>query len=93
LDLSNAGTLKIPEGEKMPYDECLRLHFNFCLQIYVSNPPPEVQTYSLADVEDLQEDVGMYERDESLPDLTDPIWNSPLGREVLRAVTAWRLSS
>ncbi|KAF9519383.1 hypothetical protein BS47DRAFT_30643 [Hydnum rufescens UP504] len=92
FDLSDAGTLKIPEGQKMPYDECLRLHFNFCLQIYVSSPPPGVQTHELEDIEDLQEEVGMYERDESLPDLTDPIWSSPLGREVLRAAKASRLS-
>ncbi|KAF9506478.1 hypothetical protein BS47DRAFT_1399433 [Hydnum rufescens UP504] len=35
FDLSDTGALEIPEGEKMPYDECLRPHLNFCLQIYV----------------------------------------------------------
>jgi hypothetical protein len=88
--LSHAGALKIPEGEKTPYDECLKLHFNFCLQIYVAYPPPGVQTYGLEDIEDLEEEAGVYERDAGLPDLTDPIWNSPIGREVLRAAMAWR---
>jgi hypothetical protein len=72
----------------MPSDECLRLHFHFCLRMYVSSPPPGVQTYRMCDIESLQDDAGMYENDENLPALDDPIWNSPLGREVLRAAMA-----
>jgi hypothetical protein len=74
----------------MPYDECLRLHFHFCLRMYVSSPPPGVQAYTMRDVEDLEEEIGMNERDESLPELTDPIWNSPLGQEILRAAMTQR---
>jgi hypothetical protein len=72
----------------MPYDECLRLHFHFCLRMYVSCPPPGVQTYTIREVEDLQEEIGIYEYDESLPELNDPVWSSPLGREILRSVMA-----
>ena len=85
FDVSNAGTLNTPDGQEMPYDECLRLHFHFCLRMYVAYPPPGVQTYTLREIENLQDDAGMYEVDESLPELHNPIWNSPLGREVLRA--------
>ncbi|KAF9512064.1 hypothetical protein BS47DRAFT_1117763 [Hydnum rufescens UP504] len=92
FDISNAGMLKLPEGQRMPYDECLRLHFHFCLRMYVSSPPPGVQAYTMRDVEDLEEEIGMHERDESLPEPTDPIWNSPLGQEVLRAAMTQRLS-
>jgi hypothetical protein len=57
----------------MPYDDCLRLHFHFCLRMYISSPPPGVQTYTLYEIENLQDDAGMYERDASLPELDDMI--------------------
>jgi hypothetical protein len=90
FDVSNVGTLKLAEGQEMPYDECLRLHFHFCLRMYVSSPPPGVQAYTMRDVQDLEEEIGMNERDESLPELTDPVWSSPLGQEILRAAMAQR---
>ncbi|KAF9509531.1 hypothetical protein BS47DRAFT_145105 [Hydnum rufescens UP504] len=90
FDVSNVGTLKLAEGQEMPYDECLRLHFHFCLRMYVSSPPPGVQAYTMRDVQDLEEEIGMNERDESLPELADPVWSSPLGQEILRAAMAQR---
>jgi hypothetical protein len=45
--------LGIPGGHKMLYDECLRLHFHFCLRMYVSAPPQET------DVRDLREAMGL----------------------------------
>lgn len=87
FDITTAGTLKIPEGQEMPHKECLRLHFHFCLRMYISSTPPEIQTYSLEEVEDFQEVIGMYD-DDPLPGLTDPVWDSLLGKEVLRAAIA-----
>jgi hypothetical protein len=58
--------------------------------MYVSCPPPGVQAYSIEEIEDLQAQVGMFERDEDPPPLDDPIWDSDLGREVLRSVMAQR---
>ncbi|KAF9504433.1 hypothetical protein BS47DRAFT_1355169 [Hydnum rufescens UP504] len=83
FDISHVGTLKIPEGQPKPYDECLRLHFHYCLRMYVSCLPPGVQGYSIEEIEGLQAAVGMFERDEDPPPLDDPIWDSDLGREVL----------
>ncbi|KAF9512380.1 hypothetical protein BS47DRAFT_1065956 [Hydnum rufescens UP504] len=90
FDVSNAGVLKIPESQAMPYDNCLRLHFQFCIRMYLASPPPGTQTYSMGDVEDLQEAVGVYDGDESLPEMSDPVWNSTLGGEVLRSIMARR---
>ncbi|KAF9519400.1 hypothetical protein BS47DRAFT_1337155 [Hydnum rufescens UP504] len=91
FDISQVGTFENPEGQPKPYDECLRLHFHYCLRMYVSCPPPGVQTYSMAEIEDLQDAVGMFERDEDPPPRDDPIWDSDLGREVLRSVMAYGL--
>jgi hypothetical protein len=44
----------------------------------------------MEEIEDLQDAVGMFERDEDPPPLDDPIWDSDLGREVLRSVMAHR---
>jgi hypothetical protein len=74
----------------MPYDNCLRLHFQFCIRMYLASPPPGTQAYSTDDVEDLQEAVGVHDGDESLPELSDPVWNSALGQEVLRSIMARR---
>ncbi|KAF9512378.1 hypothetical protein BS47DRAFT_1394263 [Hydnum rufescens UP504] len=88
FDVSNAGVLKIPESQAMPYDNCLRLHFLFCIRTYLASPPPGTQTYSMDDVRDLEDVLGAYNVHESLPDLSDPVWSSPLGQEVLRSVLA-----
>ncbi|KAF9507984.1 hypothetical protein BS47DRAFT_1350895, partial [Hydnum rufescens UP504] len=88
FDITKAGSLKIPESQAMPYDTCLRLHFQLCIHMYLASPPPGAQTFTLGDVERLQDDVGLYEADEPLPELTDPVWDSPLGREVLRSIMA-----
>ncbi|KAF9504434.1 hypothetical protein BS47DRAFT_1368802 [Hydnum rufescens UP504] len=47
--------------------------------MYVSCPPPGVQTYSIEEIEELQDAVGMFERDEDPPPLDHPIWDSDLG--------------
>ena len=88
FDISNAGDLKIPDSQAMPYEKCLRLHFHFCLRMNLCSPPRGTPLYSLKDVEDLQDEVGLFEPDEALPELSDPIWNSPLGQEVLRSAMA-----
>ncbi|KAF9512381.1 hypothetical protein BS47DRAFT_1066583 [Hydnum rufescens UP504] len=93
FDISNAGVLKIPESQAMPYDNCLRLHFQFCIRMYLASPPPGTQTYSMDDVEDLQEALGVYDGDESFPETSDPVWNSVLGGEVLRSIMARRVST
>ncbi|KAF9510171.1 hypothetical protein BS47DRAFT_97983 [Hydnum rufescens UP504] len=68
FDISDAGTLKIPESQAMPYDNCLRLHFQLCIHMYLASPPPGTQTFSIPELNSLQEAVG----DELLPELTDP---------------------
>jgi hypothetical protein len=90
FDISKAGALKIPEAKAMPFDECLRLHFHFCLRMYLSSPPHGVPSYKDTDLMYLLEEMGLYEQDERLPDLFDPQWDSPLGREALRSVMAQR---
>ncbi|KAF9513930.1 hypothetical protein BS47DRAFT_905583 [Hydnum rufescens UP504] len=89
FDISDAGTLKIPESQAMPYDNCLRLHFQLCIHMYLASPPPGTQTFSIPELNSLQEAVG----DEPLPELTDPVWDSPLGREVLRSIIAQGVST
>jgi hypothetical protein len=42
----------------------------------------------MADLNKFQDKVGIYEPDEPLPELSDPVWYSDLGREVLRSVMA-----
>ena len=90
FDISKAGTLKIPESRAMPYEQCLRLHFHFCVRMYLADAPPGVPTYAINDAEDLLDEMGFYEGNEILPELNDPVWDSPLGREVLRSVMAQR---
>jgi hypothetical protein len=85
FDISKAGTLKIPESRARPYEQCLRLHFHFCLRMYVAYAPPGVPTYTINEAEDLLDEMGFYDGNEILPELSDPVWDSPLGREVLRS--------
>ncbi|KAF9515245.1 hypothetical protein BS47DRAFT_1361149 [Hydnum rufescens UP504] len=88
FDITNAGTLKMPESQAMPYSNCLRLHFQLCIHMYLASPPPGAQTFTTWELNCLQDEVGLYEEDEPLPELTDPVWDSPLGREVLRSIIA-----
>ncbi|KAF9513291.1 hypothetical protein BS47DRAFT_1344328, partial [Hydnum rufescens UP504] len=88
FDITKAGSLKIPESQAMPYDNCLRLHFQLCIHMYLASPPPGARTFTLRDVHCLQDELGLYEADEPPPELTDPVWDSPLGQEVLRSIRA-----
>ncbi|KAF9519142.1 hypothetical protein BS47DRAFT_74167 [Hydnum rufescens UP504] len=54
----------------MPYDECLRLHFQFYIRMcmYLASPrlPPPVPTYiyCMDDVDDFQQAVGIFDGDD-----------------------------
>ncbi|KAF9515249.1 hypothetical protein BS47DRAFT_1342172, partial [Hydnum rufescens UP504] len=56
--------------------------------MYLASPPPGAQTFTMWEPHCLQDEVGLYEVDEPLPELIDPVWDSPLGREVLRSIIA-----
>ena len=58
--------------------------------MYLASPPPGIPTYDIQDADDLQEEMGLYDGNETLPELSDPLWDSPLGREVLRSAMAQR---
>lgn len=71
-------------------DLCLRLHFHFCVRGYLGTPPPGAPTHFISDAEDMLDDMGLYDGYLRLPELRDPVWDSPLGREVLRSLVAQR---
>ena len=89
FDVSNAGTLKFPRAKKccmMSVSDFISLfHAHVCFR-----PTPMVQAYTMREPKEFEE-IGMYEKDESLRELNDPVWNSPLGYEVLRPGMARRL--
>ena len=73
FDISNAGTLKLAASQARPYDECLRHHFLFCVRTYLTTPPLGAQTFSSSEVDQLEDQVGIYEG-ERPPESSDPVW-------------------
>ena len=90
FDISRAGTLKISESQAKPYDECLKFHFHFCVRMYLNSPPPGAQAYFAQEIGRRETELGVYDEDGSLPEMGDPVWDSPLEREILRSVIARR---
>ena len=88
FDVSNAGTLKLAASQARPYDECLRLHFLFCLRMHFTLPPHGAQIFDEDEIDELEDRLGIYEPYVRLPEMSDPVWDSPLGIEVLRSIIA-----
>ncbi|KAF9521097.1 hypothetical protein BS47DRAFT_10391 [Hydnum rufescens UP504] len=77
-------SLPSPLTKAMSFDTCLKLHFHFCLWMYLSSPPHGAPLYEDNELNHLLEQMGLYEPDERLLELLDPQWDSPFGREVLQ---------
>jgi len=70
------------DGQDRPNDRYLRLHFQWCLSVSVCGGDP-TEDFEEQEIGLFMEELGLYD---NTMDLSDPKWNTQLGREVRAAL-------